>query len=49
MTERCGRKLGPYIYAADAPSHSVDTGLYGMLQPRAEPMLLFLVKAFSLI
>jgi hypothetical protein len=34
MTERCGCKLGPYIYAADAPNHSVDTDLYAILQPR---------------
>jgi hypothetical protein len=36
MTERCGCKLGPYIYAADASNHSVDRDVYGgILQPRA--------------
>jgi hypothetical protein len=34
MTERGGCKLGPYVYAADAPNHSVDTDVYGILQPR---------------
>jgi hypothetical protein len=38
MTERCGCKLGPYVYAADAPNHSVDTDVYGILQPRALPL-----------
>ena len=34
MIERCVCKLGPYINAANAPDHCVDTAVHGILQPR---------------